>query len=225
MGKNGDTKNMLHLAIDVIIQIAYVNALWIGFSLAGGVLFGIFPATMALYEVIRKWETEGFDQGEGTFVTFKKTFRNSFRKANLIGVVLIGTGGFLGLDLYIASGIDHAAGFVLTFIFSLLAVLYLLFLLFIFPTAVSFEKPLPGQMKDAMLIGLASIPYAFLNIAASAAVLLFLLFIMPAAALFFAIPLLALINMKIGRSAIQRAERKQEKWGLSKTAWKPVQEN
>lgn len=38
-----------------IMRLAYVNFLWILFTLAGFIVFGFFPATIATFAVVRKW--------------------------------------------------------------------------------------------------------------------------------------------------------------------------
>ncbi len=38
-----------------VTKFAYLNLLWIAFSLLGLGLFGLFPATAAMFAVVRKW--------------------------------------------------------------------------------------------------------------------------------------------------------------------------
>ncbi len=57
-----------------IMRFAYVNILWGLFTLAGLVLFGFMPATVAMFTVIRKWL-----MGETDIPVFK-TFFASFKK-------------------------------------------------------------------------------------------------------------------------------------------------
>ena len=38
-----------------VMRLAYLNLLWIGFTLAGAVIFGLAPATAAMFAVTRQW--------------------------------------------------------------------------------------------------------------------------------------------------------------------------
>lgn len=38
-----------------VMRLAYLNVLWILFSLAGLVVFGLMPATAAMFTVAREW--------------------------------------------------------------------------------------------------------------------------------------------------------------------------
>jgi uncharacterized membrane protein YesL len=44
-----------------VTRLAYLNLLWIMFSLAGLVVFGVMPSTIAMYTVTRRWLTEDVD--------------------------------------------------------------------------------------------------------------------------------------------------------------------
>ncbi|MFZ4453767.1 YesL family protein [Salibacterium aidingense] len=224
MGKTESSRNILFRAIDGIVQIVYLHGLWVGFSLLGGILFGVFPSTIALYEVIRKWETEGFHKETSTFQTFWSAYRKAFRKGNAVGGILFVTGGFLGADLLIVSRIDHIAGFGLTFIFSILLGLFLLVLLFIFPVIVYFEEPLFRQLKYSLLLGMSSLPYVVLQAAAWTVVLAFFLFVLPAAAIVSISSILALVHMKIAGKAINRAHLKQQQGRKKESSSLMIQE-
>src|SRR5690625_6922967 len=69
-----------------IMRLAYVNLLWILFTILGLGIFGIFPATIALFAVTRKWVMG--DRDIPVFSTFWQTFRKEFLKSTLLGWVL-----------------------------------------------------------------------------------------------------------------------------------------
>lgn len=210
MYRAGQTGTVLYRVIDVIVKMAFLQLLWAGFTLAGGIIFGVFPATVALYDVIRRWESDE-NGGESTFQMFLSAYRKGFWKNNLLGSAVLAAGAFLTVDLWLASSIDHAAGFVLTFLFSVLLGFYILVLLFLFPVKAYFDESFFNYLKYALLIGMSSIPYAFFIAAAWIAVLSFFIFVLPAAAVFFAVSVLAVINVKVAAKAIRRIELKQHK--------------
>jgi uncharacterized membrane protein YesL len=115
------------------------------------------------------------------------------------------------MDLSIVSGIDHPAGFALTFLFSILTGVFTIALIFIVPVFVHFEAPLLQQIKYTVLIAVTSLPYAVLNVLSWGGVLLFFAFVLPAASVFFVASILGVINMKLARKAIVRIEEKQRR--------------
>lgn len=66
-------------------RMAYLNLLWIGFTILGLGLFGLMPATTAMFAVVRKWV-----RGETQFPIFKffwETYKKEFVKTNGIGLI------------------------------------------------------------------------------------------------------------------------------------------
>ncbi|MCL6574133.1 MAG: DUF624 domain-containing protein, partial [Bacillus sp. (in: Bacteria)] len=46
---NNRTLNNLHLISTWISNLVYINILWLTFTLLGGIISGIFPATIAMF--------------------------------------------------------------------------------------------------------------------------------------------------------------------------------
>ncbi|MFL6556498.1 MAG: YesL family protein, partial [Bacillus sp. (in: firmicutes)] len=65
------------------MRLAYVNLLWFFFSLAGLVLLGIMPATVALFTIVRKWQLKETDLP--IWKTFLSVYRQEFKKSNGLG--------------------------------------------------------------------------------------------------------------------------------------------
>ncbi|MEC0304686.1 DUF624 domain-containing protein, partial [Terribacillus saccharophilus] len=45
----------LYQLFEWITRFAYLNVLWILFTIAGGFIFGFFPSTIAMFTIIRDW--------------------------------------------------------------------------------------------------------------------------------------------------------------------------
>ncbi|MFC4402738.1 YesL family protein [Gracilibacillus xinjiangensis] len=69
-------RSLLFTAAEWISRFAYVNLLWIGFSLLGLVVFGFFPATAAMFALVRQWIMGNIDKPvfSSIWVTIKKNF-------------------------------------------------------------------------------------------------------------------------------------------------------
>src|SRR5699024_6846796 len=79
------------------VRLMWTNLLWIGFTVLGLGVFGIMPATVAMFTVIRKWQMGETDIS--VWSVFKKTYFAEWKKSNLIGLIYLVVGGFLFLDL------------------------------------------------------------------------------------------------------------------------------
>ncbi|AQQ52383.1 YesL family protein [Planococcus lenghuensis] len=147
------TSSFLYNVVDWIAKFAFLNVLWIAFSLLGAVVLGVFPATAALFAVIRQW-LKG-NAGMPVFATFWRYYRQEFIKSNLLGLFVWLMLVLIGLDvLYIqAAGGDLAWTHIPLFAFMLLVVLFLFYL---FPVFVHYDIPNSQVVKNAFLLMLVN---------------------------------------------------------------------
>ncbi len=68
---------------DRFAKLVYLNILWMGFSLLGGLVLGFAPATMAMFAVNRNWIWG--DQERPLFPLFWEKYRREFWAANAVG--------------------------------------------------------------------------------------------------------------------------------------------
>src|SRR4051812_16513904 len=81
-----------------ITHFAYLNILWILFTLAGAVVLGIVPSTVAMFAVARK--TAMGEEDIPVFKTFWRTYRTEFIRANGLGLLLTAIGLIWYFDLH-----------------------------------------------------------------------------------------------------------------------------
>lgn len=159
-----------------IYRLAYINFLWILFTLIGGVVFGITPATVAMFAVVRQWLKGKSNQS--TLKSFFTIYKNDFRKANTLGLLLV----FVGLVLYIdAKLIVNFTGFfkyILLGSFGMVFSFYVLILLYVFPVFVQYKNNSFQHIKSALLIGIAY-PLRTIVMGISVISVLFICFVFP----------------------------------------------
>lgn len=198
------TNGSLYNGFDWIFKFAYVNILWMLFSLLGLVLFGFFPATVALFTIIRKWL-----MGNGdifVFKTFWNTYKKEFLKSNLLGLILVIIGAIFYLDLYFikenTSSIQNLLYIPLyMFIFS-----FLLTSLYLFPVYVHYDTKVFQVLKNAFLIMLINPLYNLLMISGVVITYYGLSFI-PGLLFFFGGSVIAYSLMWPSYKAFQKVER------------------
>jgi len=135
-----------------VLRLAYVNLLWILFTLLGAGVLGLFPATSAVFSVIRKWLTDG---GEfPVFRTFWSFYRADWLPMNALMLVYSVMGLGLILDFRLVRGWEGAAQpwVVLFLIFAFFV--YLLSLIHLFPLYVHYRLKLHEYVLQSFLITL-----------------------------------------------------------------------
>lgn len=189
----------------IISRLAYMNLLWILFTLVGFGLFGIMPATVALFAVMRKWviQKEEFP----LFSTFWQYYKEEFMKANGFGLFF----AFFSLILYINFTLATDQVFWMTMVRYVLLVLtivfFMTFLLF-FPVYVHVKNKGTHYIKTAFLLSLAYPQYMIVMGIAIVAIQYLLMFL-PGLIPFFTASLVCYVMTKIASIIFKIVENKQ----------------
>ena len=132
----------------------YLNLLWLLCSLP---VFTIGASTTALYYASLK-----VVRGEESYVgrLFFRAFRENFRQATVLWLILLGIGLFLGADVYILYHLRAAsagtAAIFWTLILALViavSVVYVIVLEYVFPLLASVSNTNRAMLKNSFLIG------------------------------------------------------------------------
>lgn len=135
-----------------VTRLAYLNLLWVVFTLVGLIIFGIMPATAAMFSVTRKWVLGEPDIP--IFETFWKTYRKEFVKTNVFGIFFMISIYLLIIEFNILfsqpSMVYKIASFGVVAIF----ILYAIVLTFFFPIYVHFNLKATDYIKWPFIIGM-----------------------------------------------------------------------
>jgi uncharacterized membrane protein YesL len=199
--------SVLYRIFEWITRFAYMNLLWILFTLAGGILFGFFPSTLAMFAITRDWLRGKTDTP--LFPSFLSYYKKDFWKGNRLGLIIIIIGFLASFNLWFTQ-----AGFeVLTWahVPSLaFLMLFLLFLLYLFPVFVHYDLKVGQLIKQALLIMLVN-PIHTILIVLCLASLFFIMQLLPALAFIFGGSTSAFIIMWLCLHAFNKIQRKQAK--------------
>ncbi|MBS4207839.1 YesL family protein [Bacillus sp. FJAT-50079] len=205
--KFGGFDGLFFRSCEFISRIAYANVLWFLFTVLGLGVFGIAPATVALYSINRKWVMGETDVP--IFQTFWNVYKKEFLKANLLGFLL----ALVGFILYVDLAYLPTAGILYTVVrYAIIAIsfVYLVVLLYIFPVYVHFNGSLKTYFKYAAVFGLSYPLFTFMMIIG--AMLLYTgLSLLPGLIPFFSLCLLAYMIMWIALQVFARVENKAVK--------------
>ena len=133
----------------------YLNLLWMVCSLP---VFTAGAATAALYDVTLRLARE---EEPPLTSRFFKAFRENFRQATILWLILLGVGALLGADGYklyrLSKGTTGVVPVVCTLALALIiaaAIAYVIVLLYVFPLVASVKNTNWAMLKNALLIGI-----------------------------------------------------------------------
>ena len=132
----------------------YLNLLWFLCSIP---IFTVGAATTALYYASLKIVR---DEDSHVGRLFFRSFKENFRQATAIWLILLGAGLFLSADGYIlyhlrlrASGTASVIWTLVLAVVLAVAVVYVIVLLYVFPLLASVSNTTVAMLKNAFLIG------------------------------------------------------------------------
>lgn len=135
-----------------ITRFAYLNILWVAFTLVGLFFFGLLPATAAMFAVVRKWINGESDIP--IFDTFWTSYKKEFVKINLLGYAVLLVGYLLTVEYQILRTQEHVAYLIASFGVVGLFIIYFIILLYLFPIFVHFDLRPFEYIKWAFVIGI-----------------------------------------------------------------------
>src|SRR5690625_2503870 len=114
-----------------IAKIVYINLLWIVFTLAGLIVFGIFPSTIALLVCFKKWLSKNVDENDfPIFKTFFRIYKDEFLKSNRMGILFIIIGFILYIDIAYIAQFQSGLMRILTIVLISISIIYLYALIY-----------------------------------------------------------------------------------------------
>ncbi len=185
-------------------NLVLLNILWILFSFLGLFIIGFFPATAALFAVLKQMIME--DEDIAVFKLFLKKFKSEFLMSNLIGYITLIFGVILYIDIRVLQQLD--SGFLQLALASATVVIsfvYLLTLLYIFPIFVHFDMKLWQYPKHALILAVAK-PFHTIFLLVLLALVVMLYMIIPALIFVFGMSLVAYVMTKIASYSFPRKE-------------------
>lgn len=198
------TMGRLYNGMEWITKLVYVQFLWVLGSAVGFIIGGIFPATMAMFAVLRK-----MIQGEEEFSFFKTfwtTFRSEFWRANALGAMI----SFIGFILYFyLAFMKSHEGVLFVFLYIVLlsfTFIYLVSNLFLGPVFSQYKLHLIQYLKMSLLFSL-SCPFHGISMVGGLIAFYFLIAFIPGLLPFLSVSLLAWFLMYMADLAFKKTQQ------------------
>lgn len=93
---------------------------------------------------------------------FFKSFKENFKQATIINLIMLAAGGLLILDLNLVRNMTGAGYKILYFLFGAFALVYFMILLYIYPVLAKFYNTIRNTFVNAVLMSIRHLPYTLL---------------------------------------------------------------
>ncbi len=156
MRKFFDMDNPFFRTLGKLADLMILNVLFILCSIPivtiGASLTGMYYVTLKIAE-----NEEGYIAR-----SFFKSFKQNFRQATVIWLIALGLGIVFGLDFYILSAAEGTLFDIVKMAITATLILYLITLIYVFPTLARFYNTIWGTIRNAFLMSMANLPRTFL---------------------------------------------------------------
>lgn len=190
----------------IIYKLAYVNVLWILFTMLGLVILGVMPATISLFVISKKWMQGNWDLP--VFNIFWENYRKEFIRSNGLGISLMLVGYLIYWNLTLFVGLDWVY-VIIRYTMISIGVAYTIMLIFLFPTYVSFNLSGLNRIKTALALAFGH-PHFLILILLGLYLLQALFMTIPGLILFFGAALPAIFLMWVFKLVHHSLQRKTE---------------
>ncbi|WP_217586492.1 YesL family protein [Lentibacillus saliphilus] len=145
--------NGFYRVAEWITRLAYINLLWIAFTLAGLIIFGFAPATAAMFGVVRKWVSG--DDDIPVFKTFWTIYKKEFWKVMGLGFILAAVGYIIYIEFSILRTQESVVYYIASFGVIAQFLLYFIVAMYVFPIYAHFDLKSFSYIKWAFAIGMS----------------------------------------------------------------------
>jgi uncharacterized membrane protein YesL len=203
----GSFSNAVYTFCDWVARLAYINLLWILFTLSGFVIFGFFPATIAMLATLRQFIRKNHPP---VFQTFWQYYKKEFFNSNKLGLILVGICLILFINIRFLQSTSSEMSSFLFYSSIIMCGIYFLIICYTLASYVEVDQPLGTHLKNALLITISN-PLPSLFIIFGFAAVYFAVTYLSGLGFFFSVSILGLVILSSANLAYKNVLKKQEK--------------
>jgi uncharacterized membrane protein YesL len=203
----GSFSNAVYTVCDWIARLAYINLLWILFTLSGFVVFGIFPATIAMLATLRQFIRKNHPP---VFQTFLHYYKKEFFNSNKLGLIIVVIGLILFMNIRFLQSTSSDMSSFLFYSSIIMSGIYFLIICYTLASYVEVDQPLGTHFKNALLITISN-PIPSLFIIFGFAAVYFAVTYLSGLGFFFSVSILGLVILSSANLAYKNILKKQER--------------
>lgn len=203
----GSFSNAVYTFCDWVARLAYINLLWILFTLSGFVILGIFPATIAMLATLRQFIRKNHPP---VFQTFWHYYKKEFFNSNKLGLMIVVIGSILFINIRFLQSTSNDMSSFLFYSSIIMSGIYFLIICYTLASYVEVDQPLGTHLKNALLITISNpIPSLFLIFGFAA--VYFAVTYLSGLGFFFSVSILGLVILSSANLAYKNILKKQDK--------------
>jgi uncharacterized membrane protein YesL len=161
----------LYRAIEILISFLLLNLLWLLLSLP---VVTAFPATAAMFGVVREW---GRGTDSGALEPFFRHLKANFAQSFWIGLIWIVLGAALWIDFFLLGAAEEWVQVPLFLLLALGSLCYAFTSLYLFPVMVNYVNDWRVVIKNSFLISLSQLWITLLCVLICVVMLFVVLFV------------------------------------------------
>ncbi|MCM3616539.1 DUF624 domain-containing protein [Sutcliffiella horikoshii] len=193
---------------NLAFNLVLLNLLWMLFSISGLIMAGIFPATAAMFAVLKQMIME--DEDSALIKSFWSHFKSSFIMSNVIGYMMILVGSILYLDIRVLQQMENGyLQLILASATVVICILYFLVLLYIFPIFTHFEMKILQYPLHAVILAVAK-PFHTIFLLTLLAGVVLAYYLLPPLIIIFGLSLSIYLITKVATYSFPAKERNAE---------------
>ncbi|MEH7098307.1 YesL family protein [Neobacillus vireti] len=197
----------IYKLMDWISKLALLNLLWIACTILGLGVFGLFPSTVAMFAVVRKWMLG--EEGGAIVKTFWASYKKEFVKSNILGVIIAALVLVLYADLLFIQNAEKDLAAFLHIPFFIITFIFVCTLFYLIPIFVHYEMKLTEVIKNSFFVMIMN-PLSTLYMLIGSFGICFVLSYVPPICILFSGNLLAMLFMKPACNSFNKIQRKHE---------------
>lgn len=147
-------KGKLYWFVEFMTMLAVLQLMWIGLTLLGLIIFGVSPATVGLFSIMRK-RLHGQDDLKTLIKNYWKIYKEEFINSNKIGVILIGIGYFLIINLKIVLNMSGSYSILMLTLIVMITILYAVMVMNIFQVFAHYDLPFSRYFSTSLLLSIS----------------------------------------------------------------------
>ncbi|GAB2539926.1 YesL family protein [Gracilibacillus alcaliphilus] len=205
--------NQKFIFAEWLLELFKLHVFWIGYLFRGGLFFGLFPATAAVYAIVRHWMLKRHP--ETLSFLFRKYYKENFVVSNKIGYLLTLLTGIITMNIIYIPIYHETIRLIMYVILIFLSIIVLIVWIYFFPTIVHFNCRVGDCLIFTFQFSMLSLNAFFLH------VLLFGIFIIviyaiPAVFLVFGIIPMVCTQMAVNNNLYEILRRKKEEGDVNR---------
>lgn len=154
--------NLLNTIFIWITRITVVNILWVLYTLKGLIIAGVFPATLAILSISRKWLSGA--KNINLHKAFKQSFKKEFIASNIAGWLLTIIGSILYVNYKVMLNMTEELLGLNIFAFYLILFFYFQLVIWLFPIISHYNGTIFQHLKNSIIIGTGKIHMTILSL-------------------------------------------------------------